>query len=78
MTDSLQQLHDGSHDLTGSHAQTLIAPPPSFSPRGLSRSVTIGTLVRIFHCMDKEDDVDRILAWKRGLEFRGDEGVTST
>ena len=38
----------------------------------------IGTLVRIIICMDKEDDLDRILAWKSGLGFRGDDGVTPT
>ena len=67
MTDSFQP--DDSYDVTGSHAQTQITPPPSLSPRGLSRSVTIGTLVRIFNCMDEKDDVDRILAWKKDLNF---------
>ena len=40
--------------------------------------VTIGTLVRTINCMDEEDDLDRILAWKSGLGFCGDDGVTPT
>ena len=40
--------------------------------------ITIGTLVRIINCMNKEDHLDRILAWESGLGFRGDDGVTPT
>ena len=40
--------------------------------------VTIGTLVRIINCIDKEDDLDSILAWGSGIGFRDDDRVTPT
>ena len=56
------------------------APPSCFSLGAYQEvlRVTIGTLVRIINCMDKEDHLDRILAWESRLGFRGGDGVTPT